>query len=62
MDENGTTTIEVERWELRTLCNALNEVLHGISPEDFASRLGVTREEAAQLAQKLTIEYRRMSS
>jgi hypothetical protein len=51
-------TIGLQRWELRTLCNALNEVLHGISVEDFGSRVGVTREEATLLFDSLFREYR----
>lgn len=45
----GTATIRLSRIELYTLNNALNEVCNGLDIEEFATRMGVEREEASDL-------------
>ena len=49
-------TLEFSSDELRALNNALNEVLHGpdaIEEWEFGTRMGVTREEASQLLDRI---------
>lgn len=48
--------------ELRALCNALNEVCNGLYIEEFATRMGVERDEAEQLHKSLKAVYRKASS
>ncbi|HEU4884104.1 MAG TPA: hypothetical protein VFT45_17715 [Longimicrobium sp.] len=46
-------TITVSLTELHTLNNALNEVCNGLHIEEFATRMGVEREEAAALLEQI---------
>jgi hypothetical protein len=46
----AVATLELERAELITINNALNEVCHGIDlKEEFETRIGTTVEEAERL-------------
>jgi hypothetical protein len=49
----GGVTIRLTVDELYALHNALNEVCNGLDIQEFSSRMGVEREEAATLQEQI---------
>ena len=49
----GEATIRFSLTELVTVNNALNEVCNGLHIQEFATRMGVEREEAATLLEQV---------
>jgi hypothetical protein len=47
--------------ELLTICNALNEVCNGLDMPEFASRMGVRREEALHLLKTANAIYAKVA-
>ena len=44
-----TVTLEITHAEAATLCNALNETLECLDDWEFATRMGVSKEEVLRL-------------
>lgn len=57
IDESGGAFVVVSHDELLTISNALNEVCNGLEIPEFATRIGVMREEALQLLGKVCAVY-----
>ena len=49
----GVYALHVDSSELVVLNNALNEVCNGIDVEEFATRLGATRDEVELMLQRV---------
>jgi hypothetical protein len=47
VDDSGAWVV-LNPDDLLTICNALNEVCNGLDITEFATRMGVTREEALE--------------
>jgi hypothetical protein len=47
--DNGNVELRVTQDELVILNNALNEVCHGFEVDEFETRIGSSREQAAAL-------------
>jgi hypothetical protein len=50
---NGSVELRVTQDELVIFNNALNEVCHGFEVDEFETRIGASRDEAAALLQAI---------
>jgi hypothetical protein len=55
-DQTGVQ-VRLSMTDLLVLSNALNEVCHGLDVPEFATRLGVERDEAVRLLQEIRDVY-----
>ena len=60
VDETGACVV-LSPDDLLTICNALNEVCNGLDMPEFATRMGVTREDALRLLQNANAIYEKMA-
>jgi hypothetical protein len=49
VETGSTIVVRMSRDEMTLLNNALNEILNGLDIEEFATRVGASREEAERL-------------
>jgi hypothetical protein len=56
VDESGARVL-LSPDDLLTICNALNEVCNGLDVPEFATRMGVGREEVLRLLQTANAIY-----
>ena len=59
VDEGGAWVV-LSPDDLLTVCNALNEVCNGLDVPEFATRMGVAREEALHLLKTANAVYEKV--
>jgi hypothetical protein len=59
VDECGVLVV-LSLDDLLTVCNALNEVCNGMDVPEFATRMGVTRDEALRLLNAANTIYEKV--
>jgi hypothetical protein len=60
VDESGALVV-LSSDDLLTICNALNEVCNGLDISEFATRMGVEREEALDLLKNANAIYEKIA-
>jgi hypothetical protein len=59
VDESGAWVV-LSPEDLLTVCNALNEVCNGLDLPEFATRMGVQREEVLDLLKTANAVYEKI--
>ncbi len=60
VDESGALVL-LSADDLLTMCNALNEVCNGLDIPEFATRMGVERQEALDLLRSANTIYEKVA-
>jgi hypothetical protein len=60
VDESGAWVV-LSPDDLLTICNALNEVCNGLDIPEFATRMGVMREDAMRLLKSCNGVYEKIA-
>jgi hypothetical protein len=60
VDESGAWVV-LNPDDLLAICNALNEVCNGLDITEFATRMGVTREEALDVLKASSAIYEKVA-